>query len=349
MAKVVIAGVGKYLPERIVTNEELVKIFASHGRTETPSGKPLTAEWIEGIVGIKERRWADPKQNTSDLAFLAAEEALKEAGIFWHQLHCVRVGSSSPEAFFPSTACLTLHHCSGHTLHTEAADTLAACTSGLYALTDVYRAMMTEPDYNWGLAAGAEVLASRMTNFKDINDDLWGDGAGAVVLKKVHYNTKSGIICTHLGSEPDLAPLTLSVGKGTRVGDILIHHPSIFLDGHRIQRFVWEILPKIIEETMAKANLILAENCQEAITLQDIDLFAVHQANARIFERPAQQLGIPLEKFYVNVDRYGNTSSASVFIVLAEAMEKELVQKGDIVMLVSFGGGITWGSVLVRL
>lgn len=349
-----IAGAGKYLPDRIVTNEEVVEIFRRNGVTETPSGQPLTPEWIEKLVGIRERHWAAPSQNTSDLALLATKLALIHSGFCIEEMNVVAVGTSSPESFFPSTACNMLYQAQSET-RPEAFDLLAACTSGIYALVSVERALRCEKDYHQGLAIGAEVLATRMTNFTDINSDLWGDGAGAVVLKKVQHDVQteigssSGIICSILGSDPSLAPLTRSIGKGTRPDDSC-GRPSIYFNGHEVQKFVLKIIPELIEETIAKANdTLFYEGNKEKISLDDISLFAVHQANGRIYESPAKKLGIPLEKFYINVDVYANTSSAAVLIVLCEAMEKGLVKKGDLVLLIGFGSGLTWGSVLLRL
>lgn len=342
---VVVAGVGKYLPERVVGNEEIVSIFAAHGLAQTSSGKPLTARGIEDLIGIRERHWAAPDQNTSDLAFLAGQAALEKAGITWNDLSIIRLGSSSPEAFFPNTACLTLHKATRPRI--EAVDILAACTSGVAAMVDVKRALEDEPDYRYGLAIGAEVLASRMTDFTDVNSDLWGDGAGAVVLKKTG-DSKAGIICSVLGSDSEKTHLTLSVGKGTRLGDDQAR-PNIYLVGYEVQRFIQQVIPWLIPETIAKANRILASRQESMITLDDIDLFAVHQANSKIFRGPANKLGIPLEKVPVNVDRYGNTSSAAALLVLCEAIEQGRVGPGSLVMLVTFGGGLNWASLLLRL
>lgn len=341
MTAVRIVSVGKHLPPGVVANRHVVKILKRHGVTHTSSGQRITAKGIENLLGVRERRRALLDQNTSDLALLAANDALAKARLRLDQISIVALGSSTPESFFPSTACRLLHKGNGPQI--EASDLLGACTSGLYALVQVERALRCEPDYRYGLAIGAEVIGSRLTTFTDINDDLWGDGAGAVILEKSD-NTDSGIICSILGSEPSLAPLTDSIGKGTRLKDFMAR-PGIYMAGHDIQKFVLKIIPWLIKETLAKANRVRAE----PITLDDIALFAVHQANGRIFESPAKKLGIPLEKFYTNVGSYGNTSSASVLIVLCEAIEKQLVGHGDLVMMIAFGGGITYGSVLLRL
>lgn len=342
---VVVAGIGRYVPRRVVDNEEIIRIFAAHGLTQTGSGKPLTAQGIEDLIGIRERHWAAPDQNTSDLAYLAGQAALDQAGITWDDLSVIRIGSSSPEAFFPSTACLTLHKATRPKI--EAVDVLAACTSGVVAMVDVKRALGDEPDYLYGLAIGAEVLGSRMTDFRDINSDLWGDGAVAVVLKKTS-DPNAGIICSVLGSDSEKAPLSRSMGKGTRPEDYQAT-PNIYMVGYEFQRFILGIIPWLIPETIAKANRLLASRQEPLIALDDIDLFAIHQANSKIFTGPARKLNIPLEKVPVIVDRYGNTSSAAALLVLCEAIEQGRVGPGSLVMLVTFGGGLNWASLLLRL
>jgi 3-oxoacyl-[acyl-carrier-protein] synthase-3 len=347
--KIAVAGTGKHLPEFVATNDFVVGRMAECGLTHTPGGKPITAEGIESLVGIRERRFSSDTDNTSDHAVKAANQALARAGISWQDLSVVRIGSSSPEKFFPSTTCLTLNKAGAPGI--EAVDISAACTSGLIAMVDVQSRLLAEPDYQYGLAIGAEVLATRMANFDDLNSDIWGDGAGAVVLAKAPGEEERGIICSIVGSIPEAADLVDSIGKGTRPEDFC-RQPGIMYRGHEIQRFVLNLLPDLIPRTVKKANGVLARERggrHRPIEINDIDAFAVHQANSRIFSTPARTLGIPESKFFVNVDRYGNTSAASVMICLAEMIEQGVVGPGSLVMLVAFGGGITWASLLVRL
>lgn len=346
-----VAGYGMAVPELVVDNQMMVDIFCQHGVNETPGGQPLTPGWINDIVGIEKRHYVGRDENTSDLAFAAAEMALKDAGISWEDLNIIRVGTSSPESFFPSTACLTglkaaiVPHC-------EASDILAACTGGLQAIVEVQRALLCEPDYQFGLAIGAEVIAPRMLDFTDINSDLWGSGAGAVVLKKSGYFTKKhglgGIICSILGAYPEKADTTHSVGKGSRYEDQMLT-PNTFLVGREVQKFVISIIQELVPLTIAKANKVFAHFYEPTISIDDIDLFITHQANSRIYERPAKTLGIPVDKFYCNIANYGNTSTASIFIALYEAIHARRIKKGDLIMLIGFGGGLTYGSVLLRL
>jgi len=365
--RVKIAGVGKCLPGidvpgRVVTNDDIIKILLAHGALKPGTDKPwqpgeLTSQNIIDLVGIRERRWVSDEPNTSDLALVAAEKALAQAGIGWEDVGILAIGSSTPEALWPSTACLSLFkvirgkiaagewtEAEGKTkLRIPAFDLLAACTSGLYAIDLVRKHLLFgETKAEYGLAIGAEVL-SRVLDFSDTNADLWGDGAGAVVLKK--EAGPSGIICSLLGNDPWSAEATHSVGKDMRVHKEPVH-PNIFIKGHEVQRFVLKIIPELALRTLALANEVPGR--ARPLTVDDIDLFVCHQANARIFEFPAKKLGVPLEKFYVNVDRRGNCSSASVLMALCEAAEEGRIKTGDRVMLMSFGGGLTWASMLVE-
>lgn len=365
--RVRIAGTGKCLPGtdvpgRIVANEEIVRILLDHGAIKPGSGRPwrpdeLTPQRIIDLVGIRERRWVDDTVNTSDLALIAAERALADAGIGWQDVGILAIGSSTPEALFPSTACLVLNKAikgevaAGRLLERDARaflripafDILAACTGGLYAADIVRKHLLfAETEARYGLALGAEVL-SRILDFSDTNADLWGDGSAAVVLERT--DGPSGIVCAEMGSDSFSADAAFSVGHDT------CHHdaparPNIAIKGHDIQKFVLRIIPELIVRTIEKANC--APGRTRDYRIEDVDLFICHQANARIFEFPAKKLGIPLEKFYVNVDRRGNCSSTSVLLALHEAVEEGRLRKGGLVLLLSFGGGLTWGSMLVE-
>ncbi len=365
--RVKIAGLGKCLPGtdvpgRIVTNEDIIEILMAHKAIKPGSDEPwqpgeLTPQKIVDLVGIRERRWVTDEPNTSDLALVAAEKALAEAGIGWEDVGILAIGSSTPEALWPSTACILLNKvirkkvAAGEWLESEgktklripAFDLLAACTSSLYAVDLVRKHLLFEDTQaEYGLALGAEVL-SRVLDFSDTNADLWGDGAGAVVLKR--DEGPSGIICSQLGNDPWLAETTYSVGKDMRVHETP-SRPNIWIKGHEVQKFVLRIIPELATTTLAIANADPKK--KRKISIADVDLIVCHQANARIFDFPAKKLGIPVDKFYVNVDRLGNCSSASVLMSLCEAVEEGRIKKGDLVMLMSFGGGLTWASMLVE-
>jgi len=365
--QVKIAGLGKCLPGthiagRIVTNEEIVRILLAHGAIKPGTDRPWTAEEltpqkITDLVGIRERRWAADEVNVSDMALVAAENALADAGIGWEDIGIIVLGSSSPEAAYPSTACFILNKviqkktASGEwsaaearsRLRIQAFDVLAACTSGVYAIDLVRKTLLHhETEFDYGLAIGSDVL-SRFMDFKDTNSDIWGDGSAAVVLKRT--NEKSGILCMVTGSDPSAAETTFSIGQGSRKDQIGIP-TNVFFKGHEVQKFVLKIIPELIVRTLERANQLGAR--PRPLKLDDIALFVCHQANARIFEFPAKKLGIPLEKFYVNVDRRGNSSSTSVLLALREAVEEGRLKKGDLVMAVTFGGGLTWASMLLE-
>ncbi len=365
--RVEIAGTGKCLPGtdlpgRTVTNEDIIELLLAHRAIKPGDNRPwlpeeLTSQRIVDLVGIKERRWVDKSVNTSDLALFAAEKALAEAGIGWRDIGVLVVGTSTPEAIFPSTACLTLNKAitkglaagafdektARAALRIPAYDVLAACTSSLYAV-DIVRRQLLSPDneHEYGLALGAEVL-SRLLDFSDTNADLWGDGAGAVVLKRTVGS--SGIVCAVTGTD------TLSVEAAYSLGHDTRHHDgpvpvNIAIKGHDIQKFVLRIIPELVLKTLEKANR--DPKRARDYRLEDIGLFVCHQANARIFDFPARKLGVPVGRFYVNVDRRGNCSSASVMMALREAVEEGRLKKGDLALLLSFGGGLTWASMLVE-
>ena len=365
--RVRIAGTGKCLPGtdvpgRIVTNDEMVRILLEHKALKPGSDRPwtpeeLTPQRIIDLVGIRERRWVDKTVNTSDLAFFAANRALADAGIGWQDIGILALGSSTPEALFPSTACMVLNKAitteiaagrisekdARAVMRQPAFDLSAACTSGLYAIDLVRKHLLFgETESRYGLALGAEVL-SRLLDFSDTNADLWGDGSAAVVLERTEGT--SGIICMDTGTDTLSVDAAYSVGHDTRHHDAALK-PNIAIKGHDIQKFVLRIIPELILKTIDKANR--APDRTRDYGLGDIDLFICHQANARIFEFPAKKLGIPLEKFYVNVDRRGNCSSTSVLLALREAVEEGRLKKGGLALLLSFGGGLTWGSMLVE-
>jgi 3-oxoacyl-[acyl-carrier-protein] synthase-3 len=365
--RVKIAGTGKCLPGtdipgRIVTNEEIVRILLAHGAVKPGAGRPwlpeeLTPQKIVDLVGIRERRWVADSVNTSDLALVAAERALADAGIGWQDVGILALGSSTPEAIFPSTACIVLNKAiqseigagrlqekdARGALRIPAFDLLAACTSSLYAMDVVRKHLLfPETESRYGLALGAEVL-SRLLDFSDTNADLWGDGAAAVVLERT--DEPSGIVCMDMGTDALGVDTAYSDGHDTRHHDAPVRQ-NIAIKGHDIQKFVLRIIPELIVRTIEKANR--APGRPRDYRIEDVDLFICHQANARIFEFPAKKLGIPLEKFYVNVDRRGNCSSTSVLLALHEALEEGRLKKGGLALLLSFGGGLTWGSTLIE-
>ncbi len=360
-----IAGFGKCLPGidvpgRIVDNNEIVELLLKGGAIKPGTDRPWTRdefhpESIASLIGIKQRHWVADDINTSDLALCAAEKAMAKAGIGWEDVGILVVGSSTPEAHYPSTACWVLNKVlkkkvadgtwteeeARTRLRIPAFDLMAACTSALYGI-DIVRKMMLSPDYDgrYAVIVGAEVM-SRMMDLEDTNCDLFGDGAGAVVLELTEGAGE--VLWTEVGTDAWAADLTYSRGHDTRLHDCP-EKPDSFLLGHEVQRYALKLIPEVAARTLENANRAL----DLGLTPNDVSLYICHQANSRIFEFPAKKLGVPAERFFVNVDRRANCSSASVLIALAEAHEEGRIEPGDRVMLISFGGGMTWGSTLIE-
>lgn len=340
-------GVGFYVPKNIVKNSEIARIFTGFGVT-TKHGEPLTARWMAEHVGLDQRRYSDPDDLSSHLAVKAAQQALNAAMVLPQQLGVIRVASSTPDCLYPPLSCLVQKDLIDQDFslsRLDAFDISSACTGGLHAMICVKQALLDDCDTDHGLAIGAETM-SKIIDFTDANAQVWGDGAGAVVLEKT--TDDRGIICSKFMSIPEAHDKTESVGLGTRYFGKNIT-PNAWFIGTEVQRFVLKAIEEIIGLTLEKANKIMLAENKQTIELADIKMFATHQANARIFERPARNLGIPLDKFYVNFPKYGNTSSASVLICLAEMIQKGIVKTGDLVMLIAFGGGLTYGAVLLRI
>lgn len=320
-----IAGLGRYVPRRVVTNAELERLVDT------------TDEWITVRTGIKERRVAAPEEATSDMAVEAAQEALEQAGVDPAELDLVLVGTASPDMIFPATACLVQERLGAK--RAGAADVSAACTSFVYGLA-LAHAQVVAGLAERVLVVGADTL-SRITNWKDRSTCvLFGDSAGAAVV--VPSDGQRGILSFWLGADGGGGPLLTLPAGGSRLpasyetverGQHYIH-----MNGREVFKFASRIIPRAIEEVCERAGVSVAE----------VDLFVPHQANVRIIQSAAERLGQPMEKFYVNVQRYGNTSSASVPVALYEAVAEGRVRDGDLVALVAFGGGLTWASCLLR-
>jgi 3-oxoacyl-[acyl-carrier-protein] synthase-3 len=320
-----IAGLGRYVPRRVVTNAELERLVDT------------TDEWITVRTGIKERRVAAPEEATSDMAVEAAQEALEQAGVDAAELDLVLVGTASPDMIFPATACLVQERLGAK--RAGAADVSAACSSFVYGLA-LAHAQVVAGLAERVLVVGADTL-SRITNWKDRSTCvLFGDSAGAAVV--VPSDGQRGILSFWLGADGGGGPLLTLPAGGSRLpasyetverGQHFIH-----MNGREVFKFASRIIPRAIEEVCERAGVSVAE----------VDLFVPHQANVRIIQSAAERLGQPMEKFYVNVQRYGNTSSASVPVALYEAVAEGRVRDGDLVALVAFGGGLTWASCLLR-
>lgn len=316
---------GHYLPEKIITNFDLEKMVDTNN------------EWIVERTGIEARHIAAPEEATSDLAYAAAVKAIADAGLESAQIECIIVASESPDTKFPSTACLLQAKLGAK--KAAAFDLSAGCSGFVYAL-GVANSMITSGLYKYVLVVGAETL-SRIMNWKDRNTCvLFGDGAGAAVLGPVEDG--NGIIAVEMGADGNGGSSLSQPAGGSRkpashetvdAGEHFIH-----MDGSEVFKFAITIMGKTAKSVLKKAEM----------TSDDVDLLVPHQANIRIINSAAKRLGLPMEKVFVNVEKYGNTSAASIPIALCEAREQGLLKKGKNILLVGFGAGLTWASIILK-
>ncbi len=323
----VILGTGSYAPERIVTNEEL-------SRTVETSD-----EWIRSRSGIRERRIAGPGENTSDMGAAAARRALEAAGLTPADIDLLIVATVTPDMPMPAAACL-IQRKLGLSSSTACFDLNAACSGFIYAL-DTACAMLTSGRYRKALVIGVE----RLSAIVDWNDRttcvLFGDGAGAIVVG-VSDQPGVGLLGTKLGSMGENAEL-LCIPRG---GSAYPATPESIAAGGHFMKMKGKEVFKLAVRVMDEAARDILE--QQHLRADQISLVIPHQANLRIIEAISQYLELPMERFFVNVDRYGNTSAASIPIALDEARRSGRIKAGDITLLVAFGAGLTYGSALIR-
>ncbi|OFX12703.1 MAG: 3-oxoacyl-ACP synthase [Armatimonadetes bacterium RBG_19FT_COMBO_69_19] len=320
-----IAGIGHYVPERVLTNAELERLIDT------------TDEWIVTRTGIRERRVAADDQASSDLGLEAAREAMADAGVRAEDLDLIIVGTATPDMLFPATACVLQDRLGAK--RAGAFDLSAACSSWVYGVA-VAHGYVSSGLAETVLVVGAETL-SKITNWKDRSTCvLFGDSAGAVVVRPSEPG--QGFLSFYLGADGGGAALISQPAGGSRLPasyeTVERAQHTLHMNGREVYKFAVRIIPRAIEEAVSRAGL----------TLADVDLFIPHQANIRIIDAAAKRLGQPREKFFVNVERYGNTSSASVPVALYEAVRAGLIHRGDLAVLVAFGGGLTWGSTALR-
>ncbi len=327
MASVIIAGVGAYSPERVVTNDDLAKMMDT------------SDEWIRTRTGIRERRLAADNEACSDLAIKAAQAALADAKLKASDVDLLIVATATPDYPLPATACVVQHKL-GVPPHATCFDIAAACSGFLYALEIAYGQILTNR-YKCALIIGAEKLSS-IVDWKDRTTCvLFGDGGGAAVLKKVEQSGV-GIIGTDLGADGELLETLYTPSGGSRCP---ISNKAIEERSHFLRMKGKEIFKNAVRVMETVAREMVEQN---GLTFDQINLIIPHQANTRIIEALAGNLGVPLSKFYVNIDRFGNTSSASIPLALNEARQAGLIKPGDYTLLVAFGAGLTYGSTLIR-
>lgn len=324
MKRVGIIGVGEYLPKKILTNIDLEKMVDT------------SDDWITTRTGIKQRRLVAKEEATSDLAINAAKKALKDSGLKAQDIELIIVATITPDMSFPATACFVQAGLGAK--NAVCFDISAACSGFVYAIA-VAQQFIARGAYKNALVIGAEVLSS-ITDWQDRNTCiLFGDGAAAAVLAEVK---SGGILSVHLGGDGTKTNLLMLPGGGSRnpathtTVEKRLHY--LKMQGNELFKSAVKIMTEAAQVALKKANL----ECR------DIDLVIPHQANVRIIMAMAKRLGLPQEKIYLNIERYGNMSSASTATALCEAVKEGRIKKGDIVLLVTFGAGLVWGACVIK-
>jgi len=326
--RVGIIGLGKYLPERVLTNQDLEKMV------ETSDA------WITERTGIKERRIARPDQATSDMALAAAREALADAKLTAQDIDLIVVATITPDTEFPSTACRLQGALGCRPI--PAFDVAAACSGFLYALT-IAENFIKAGTVRHALVVAAEKLSS-ITDYTDRNICvLLGDGAGAAVLSAVE---SGGILSSYLGADGKQSELITLPAGGSRLP---ASHETLERRLHFMKMNGAEVF-KVAVKTMADAALE-AMNALGVHSAEEVDLVIPHQANIRIINAVARRMGVSLTegKVFLNIEKYGNMSAASTAVALTEAVQQGRVKKGDKVVMVAFGSGLTWGALVIEL
>src|SRR3954466_1424636 len=320
-----IVGTGSYVPEKILSNEDLSRMVDT------------SDEWITTRTGIKERRMAAKDEQTSDMAAKAALQALEQAKIAPKDIDLILVATATPDMLFPATACFVQKKIGA----TKAAclDISAACAGFLFGI-EIAQQFITSHTHDTVLVIGADKLTS-ITNWTDRNTCvLFGDGAGAAVLR--HRGSTHGVVSTHIGSDGEYSDILFMPGGGSRCP---ITAENAHMNLVTIHMTGKEVYKQAVIAMISAAHKVLEK---AGLTIDDIACVIPHQANRRIIEAIADRLKIPIEKFYVNLDRYGNTSAAAVAIALDEANRTGRIKSGDYILMVVFGGGLTWASTVIE-
>jgi len=322
--RVGIIGLGEYLPERVLANADLEKMVET------------SDEWITTRTGIKQRRLCEKGEATSDLALKAARQALAGARLAPQDIDLIIVATITPDMPFPSVASILQN--SLQVPHAACFDISAACAGFVYGISAAQQ-FITSGACRHALVVGAETL-SAVTDWQDRNTCvLFGDGAGAVVLSEVQ---SGGILSTYLGSDGSKSELLMIPAGGSRrpasheTVDQRLHF--IKMQGNELFKLAVTLMTEAAQEALKKAKL----ECK------DIDLVIPHQANMRIIMAMAKKLGLPQEKIYLNIEKYGNMSSASTATALCEAVKEQRIKQGDIVLLDAFGAGLVWGACVIE-
>lgn len=322
MDNIIIGGMGAYTPSKIVTNDDLSLIVDTND------------EWIAGRTGIKERRISQG-EDTSQMATEASKHALKMANISPLDIDLIVLATCTPDMFIPSTACIVQANIGAK--NALAFDISAACTGFIYGL-NIAESLMKNNDFKHALVIGSENL-SKVVNWEDRGTCvLFADGAGAAVLSK---SKEDGIIKTICGSDGEKGEY-ITLGANDVVNPFyekkVEKDKMLGMYGQEVFKFATSVIPHLIKDVLEKANL----------SIDDIDYIVPHQANTRIIDYAAKKLNISKDKFYMNIENYGNTSAASIPIALSHMQDKNLLKKNSKVILVGFGGGLTYGASLIN-
>ena len=325
MTRAYISGVGVYAPKRILTNADLERIVAT------------SDQWIVQRSGIRERHIADEGEASSDLALPAAQQALEGANLVPEDVDFIVVATTTPDHFFPTTANLVQHRLGCG--RAGSVDVLAACAASIYSLTIGAQFIQTGK-YRRVLCIGTETL-SKITDFTDRGTCvLLADAAGAAVLEATDEDR--GIIDADLYSDGQYADLLHMPAGGSRAPAT---HETIDARSHYAKMKgseVFKVAVRMFEDSTVQ---LLGRH---GVGPKDVVLFIPHQANLRIIEAASKRVGLPMDRVFVNIDRYGNTGAASIYVALAEAVAAGRIRTGDLVLLAAFGGGFTWGAALLR-
>ncbi len=320
-----ISGIGSYVPDRIITNDDLAKIVDTSN------------EWIIERTGIEERRIAEDNVSTSDIASIAAERALKDANVDPEEIDLIVVATVTPDHSFPSTACIVQKNIGAK--KAAAFDISVGCSGFVYGLS-IGENFIRTGAYKKVLIIGAETL-SKIMDFEDRNTCvLFGDGAGACILEPCQEGY--GILSSELGSDGENGGVLIQPAGGSRMPASLEtvknREHFIKMEGKEVFKFAVRVMEKATLNALEKANL----------SLEDLDYLVPHQANTRIIDAADKKLKLGKDKIYVNLNKYGNMSSASIPVALDESIKLKKVDKGSNMVLVAFGAGLTWGSLALK-
>jgi 3-oxoacyl-[acyl-carrier-protein] synthase-3 len=325
--RAVLVGTGSYVPEKILTNEDLMKIVDT------------SDEWITTRTGIKTRHVVSDGETTATLAAEAARRALADAGMAAEELNMIVLGTITPEMVFPSTACFVQDMIGAK--NAWAFDLSAACSGFVYGLS-IAQQFVSSGMYKNALVIGAETL-TRITNYEDRGSCiLFGDGAGAVILQSASEGSQGVMYSTSFSDGSGWTSLNCpAYGSRNPVNKPLADPSMLYMsiDGRAVYQTAVRRIVELVNECMEKCDL----------AIEDIAMFIPHQMNARIIESVGKRLKFTDDRIFINIDKYGNTSAASIPIALDECRRAGKLKSGDIVLLVAFGGGLTWGANVIQI